>query len=275
MGMKLLYITNDTEVARVADGAGVDEIFVDLETKSKKERQAGRNTVISNHTIDDVGRIKSVVSSATVLVRCNPVGDWTPEEVDSVISAGADTIMLPFFRSAAEVSHFLACVDRRVDIRLLVETPDAVEDLDTILSLPEVNRIHIGLNDLHIAYNSHFMFEPFMNDKLVQISRVCRRHNVAFGIGGIAHLGSKLQPSPQSLLAEHRRLGSDSVILSRSFLDLKNVGRLADFSTVFESRVRELRDLELELKAWDDNEFLSNHLKLKKVIARVVEDLKG
>ena len=80
MPMNLLYITNNTSVAIAADAAGVDEIFIDLEIYGKQDRQAGRNTVISKHEIDDIRRIKSVLSSASTIVRCNPVGDWTSRD---------------------------------------------------------------------------------------------------------------------------------------------------------------------------------------------------
>ena len=132
MAMNLLYITNDTFVAKAADKAGVDEIFIDLETYGKKDRQSGRDTVISQHEIDDIPRIKSVLSSASILVRCNPVGDWTADEIDKIITAGADTVMLPFFEDEKEVKHFMDCVAGRVRTCLLVETIASLENLNKI-----------------------------------------------------------------------------------------------------------------------------------------------
>lgn len=37
--LKLMYITNSPEVASIADGAGVDRIFIDLEQYGKEKRQ--------------------------------------------------------------------------------------------------------------------------------------------------------------------------------------------------------------------------------------------
>jgi len=39
MPLKLMYITNDAEIAKIAENAGVDWIFVDLEINGKEERQ--------------------------------------------------------------------------------------------------------------------------------------------------------------------------------------------------------------------------------------------
>ena len=52
--IRLMYITNDVQVARMAEEAGVDRIFVDLETLGKAERQGGMDTVQSKHTVADV-----------------------------------------------------------------------------------------------------------------------------------------------------------------------------------------------------------------------------
>ena len=41
MPIKLMYITNREEIALIAENAGVDRIFIDLETIGKQERQGG------------------------------------------------------------------------------------------------------------------------------------------------------------------------------------------------------------------------------------------
>lgn len=54
MSLKLMYITNQPEIAQIAESVGVDRIFVDLEYIGKSDRQGGMDTVQSRHTIDDV-----------------------------------------------------------------------------------------------------------------------------------------------------------------------------------------------------------------------------
>ena len=44
----LFYITNNVIEAQIVDGLDIDWIFIDLEKKGKKERQVGRDTVLSN-----------------------------------------------------------------------------------------------------------------------------------------------------------------------------------------------------------------------------------
>ena len=104
--LKLMYITNRPEVASIAESAGVDRIFVDMEFIGKDARQGGMDTVKSHHTVQDVANIKNCVSKAQVLARVNPIHDELPDyfssekEIDAVIEAGADIIMLPFFKTA-------------------------------------------------------------------------------------------------------------------------------------------------------------------------------
>ena len=76
-----------------------------------------------------------------------------------MIHYGADIVMLPFFKDEFEVETFIRYVDKKAKICLLVETPEAVENIDNILALTGIDYIHIGLNDLHLGYGMSFMFE--------------------------------------------------------------------------------------------------------------------
>lgn len=66
MSLKLMYITNRPEIAQIAETAGVDRIFVDLEYIGKAERQGGMDTVQSHHTLEDVKKI-SVLSIVSMI----------------------------------------------------------------------------------------------------------------------------------------------------------------------------------------------------------------
>ena len=46
-----MYITNDPEIAQIAQDAETDRIFVDMEYIGKEKRQKGMNTVKNHHTI--------------------------------------------------------------------------------------------------------------------------------------------------------------------------------------------------------------------------------
>ena len=54
MALKLMYITNDPAVAQIAESAGVDRIFLDMEYIGKGERQKGMDTVPVSYTHLDV-----------------------------------------------------------------------------------------------------------------------------------------------------------------------------------------------------------------------------
>ena len=169
MALTLMYITNKIEIALVAEKYGVDRIWIDLETLGKEERQKGMNTVKSNHTINDIKKIKPFLEKSELLVRINPWNENSKEEIDAVISAGADIIMLPMWRKTSEVSNFIATIGGRCKSVLLLETKDAVECLDEVLDNGGMDEIHIGLNDLHISYGLDFMFQLLANGTVDEI----------------------------------------------------------------------------------------------------------
>ena len=67
--LKLMYITNDPHVAGLAEAAGVDRIFIDLESVGKQLRQGGMNTVQSDHTLADIRNVRPAVKKAELMVR--------------------------------------------------------------------------------------------------------------------------------------------------------------------------------------------------------------
>jgi len=271
--LKLSYITNNLTTAKYADNAGIDEIFVDLEIHGKHQRQKDRDTVISNHSIEDISKIKETLSNSSLLVRCNPIGEWSKNEIDKIIQFGADTVMLPFFKKIKEVEMFLDIINERVKTNLLVETIDAVKNLESILKLDQVNRIHIGLNDLHIEVGNKFMFEPFANGMLDNISEIAKKFDVSFGIGGISKIGSHLIPSPESLIGEHKRLGSSAVILSRSFLASNHNFTEEEIENHFKTGIQDIREREKLVESWTKKEFQENRKLVKKDIKRVIRDM--
>lgn len=249
--LKLMYITNQPEIAKIADDNGVDRIFVDLETLGKQERQGGMDTVQSRHSIEDIPRVKDVIKKAKIMVRVNPLHDATgeylssKEEIDAVIEAGADIIMLPYFKSAKEVETFIQYVSGRVKVLPLVETPEAVNCIDEILSLDGLDEIFVGLNDLSLGYGKKFMFELLTDGTLEMLAAKLRQIEIPFGFGGIASLGKGMLPS-EYIIREHYRLGSTCAILSRSFCRTDIVKDLNEIRKIFETGLPEIRRLEEE-----------------------------
>ena len=237
--MKYLFITDCPEIAEYVEKCGVDRIFIDLEILGKVERQGGRDTVISYHQLENVKKVKQAVRQAEVLVRVNPLNSQSTEEIESVLAQGADCLMLPMFRSLEEVEWFCECVDSRAQVIPLVETVGAVNQLDQIVRVPGVSQIHIGLNDLHLDMELDFMFELMSNGMVEKIASICKDANVRFGVGGISTMEQGLV-SGRMVLSEHARLGSEWVILSRSFH--QNATSLEEFQTGMdlESEIRKV-----------------------------------
>ena len=247
--LKLMYITNRPEIAQIAESAGADRIFVDMEYIGKDERQKGLDTVKSHHTVQDVAAIRDAVETAEVLVRVNPIHaagagqSSSREEIDATVAAGADIIMLPYFKTPEEVQTFLKLVDGRVRTMLLVETPEAVERIDEILALPGIDEVFIGLNDLSLGYGLPFMFQLLVNGVVEELCLKLRRRGVRYGFGGIASIGNGMLPS-EYIIREHYRLGSSCVILSRSFCNVDKVHHIGMINSMFLKGVREIRELE-------------------------------
>ena len=205
MSMRLLYITKDPVVGQVAQRAGVDWIFVDMEYRGKSDRQANRDTVISAHTLEDVQAMRKAISISQLMVRINPWGEWSPDEVEGVVQACTDIIMLPFFTTAAEVAAFIRQVEGRAKTCLLLETMAGIAALDEILAVPGIDFVHIGLNDLHIERGTTFMFEFLADGGVDAIAAKLRAAGITFGFGGIARIGG-LVPPAEHILAESEML---------------------------------------------------------------------
>ena len=60
-------------------------------------------------------------------------------------------VMLPYFKTIEEVKIFIDLLDTTIiEPALLVETLDAITNLEEIIQVFPFKYIHIGLNDLHI-----------------------------------------------------------------------------------------------------------------------------
>ena len=273
--INLFYITNNILEAQMVDKLDIDWIFIDLETVGKKERQVGRNTVMSNHSISDVQKIRSVINNTKILLRCNPIGIHSKKEIEEINkTSGIDMVMLPFFKTVKEVKMFIELLDTsKVEPTLLIETISAIKNLNDILKIFPFKYVHIGLNDIHIERNTSFMFEPFIDGLLDKIVSILRSNNIKFGIGGIGKIGSDLLPTPECLINEHTRLKSSGVILSRSFKgDFSEVSKEL-FETELKQSVIKFREQEKYSKTLEANQFLENYNLMKNDINKVVKNI--
>lgn len=266
--MEFYYITNDVQIAKICDENNIIP-WVDLETLGKEERQKGMNTVKSNHSVQDIGIIKRALNQMPLLVRINPINNDSENEINKVIEEGADIIMLPFFKSHNEVKAFIKLVNKRCKTMLLFETKESVEQIDQILCLEGIDKVHIGLNDLSLSYGLDFMFELISNGTVDYMCSKFKEYGLSYGFGGIAKLGAGNIPA-EYIILEHVRLKSSQAILSRSFCNSEKFNSIEDFRNEFEDSLYKLNQFYNGVKNSGDLYRENNHMFMKTMINELV-----
>ena len=225
--LKLMYITNDPTVAKIAVNAGVDRIFIDMEALGKAERQGGMDTVQSHHVPEDISKVRAAIGKkAEIMARVNPLNPNSQAEIDASIENGADVIMLPMWRTADDLRQLVRMVNGRAKVMPLLETDTAAEHLPEALTVPGIDQMHIGLNDLHLCYHQRFMFQLLTDGTVDRLCAELREANIPYGFGGVGRPGSGTLPA-ECFIDEHYRLGSQYVIQSRSFCNTERVWRIS------------------------------------------------
>lgn len=267
----LMILADTPDTALSAQEAGIDRIFYDLEYVGKAERQHGRNTVISHNDIDDIPAIRKVVTNSKLLVRTNPIHAYTAMEIEKAIAYGADILMLPMAMDHHDVEAFVKLVNGRAKTCIMVETAAAMARIDKILAVPGVDELFIGLNDLHISLGLTFMFELISGGLVEYIARKCNNAGIPFGFGGIARIGEGMLPA-DNILGEHIRLGSSSVILSRTFKGIVGVDSNAHPINLKEE-VQKVRSRIMEISQWSENDFMKNQQFIVQSVDKIVTQL--
>jgi hypothetical protein len=215
---RLTLLTNNVAFAQRAEAWGVDRIGLDLERVGKLERQQGEGLRLSDHRPEDLPGIVQVLRRARPFVRVNPIHQGTADEIETVIGAGARVLMLPYFRTAAEVETFVRRVDGRARATILIETSSALVRLREILAVPGIDEVMVGLNDLRIELRVRNFFEVLSSPLLDGVAAQVREKDLDFSVGGVARPDDASLPVPPDLvLAQYPRLGATGAWLSRSF----------------------------------------------------------
>lgn len=275
MALKLMYLTNSPRIAAIAEKNGVDRIFLDLELRGKEARQANMDTVISHNSFADVRPLRAALHKAELLVRINSVYDGTKDEVDRVIKDGADVVMLPYFKTAKEVESFINAVNGRAKTCLLCETPEAAEHIDEILSVPGIDEVHIGINDLHLGYHRHFMFELVADGTVERLCTAFRQRGLFYGFGGVGRPGGNVPLPAENIIDEHYRLQSNMVILSRAFCDVTKVSDEAQIEEIFRHAVADMRAYEAVAAEKSAAQLQESHLDTQARVQKIVEKIKA
>jgi HpcH/HpaI aldolase/citrate lyase family len=214
----LFLFSTDCDFIPRAVAAGVAGVIVDWECLGKEARQAGADTQINHHTVDDLRRVR-LCTDARIICRINGHGAATKHEVELAISAGADEILLPMVRTTEEVEAVLEQVRARCGVGIQIETQAAVH-LACKLSALRLSRVYVGLNDLALERKSPNIFTAILDGTIEDIRQW---FDVPFGFTGLT-LPDRGFPIPTRLLmGELIRLKCDFSVLRRSFYrDLEN-----------------------------------------------------
>ena len=265
MAINLMLVTSDIENIKESQKAGVDRIFFDLEYINKKERQQGRNTLILHNDIEEIPEIRKVLNKSELLVRVNALNPDSKQEIDKAIEYGADIIMLPMVMDAKDVKTLVDYVGGRANVMPMIETAQALARIDDILDVKGIDEIYIGLNDLHISMGLTFMFELLSGGLVEYAAEKIKKAGIKFGFGGMAKIGEGSLPA-EAILAEHYRLSSNSVILSRTFRN--EVGDNKE-KVDLKKEIRKIREFERKISLWSETEFEENRLFVKKKVKEI------
>lgn len=270
--LNLMYITNDPVVAKIAADAGVDRIFIDMEVLGKAERQGGMDTVQSHHVLEDIAKVRAAIGSAEIMARVNPLNPNSQAEIDASIENGADVIMLPMWRTADDLRQFVSMVGGRAKVMPLLETDAAADNLSEAVKVSGIDQMHIGLNDLHLCYHQKFMFQLLADGTVDRLCMQLRGANIPYGFGGVGRPGSGTLPA-EYIIGEHYRLGSQYVILSRSFCNTGTITDMDEIRRIFTEGVADIRRVERDCAAWTQEQFEENHRRVCACVDKIVRGM--
>ena len=272
MALSLMYITNNPDVALIGERCGVDRLWVDMEWMGKEERQPG-DTVKSHHTLEDITKLRKVLTKSQLMTRVNPIHDGSKEEIREAIDRGAEVVMLPMWKTVDEAKRFVDYVNGRATVNLLLETKEAWNILNEVVAIPGIDEIYVGLNDLHLSLHKTFMFEMLADGTVDEICGILKTNKIKYGFGGIGRIGGGMLPADH-ILAEHVRVGSQMVILSRTFCNTNLIHDLDEIHEDFQKGVKDLKEAEKQYLTYSPEQLWDVHQQVKDEVASIVRKIK-
>ena len=210
---ELLLFHRDIAFSKECVAAGIDGLIIDFETKGKARRQDGFDTEINAHTLKDLEAVRDL-TGARILCRTNAPGPESTKEIDQVLRAGADEIIVPMIRQLDEARAVIDAVAGAARITLMIETVESLKIAPDLCALP-IDRIYVGLNDLHISRGTSTLFEPLIDGCLEAIRADVQ--GLQFGFGGITLRGQGHPLPVHHFVSDLARLNADFTFLRRSF----------------------------------------------------------
>jgi 4-hydroxy-2-oxoheptanedioate aldolase len=193
------------DVPAIAAACGYDSVYVDLEhTSTSLETAAMLCASAVGAGISGLVRVPSHDPSVIARVLDNgAVGVIVPHvnskvEAQAVVDAarfppnghrsisGPNAVSGYDAKTAAELTDLL---ERQTVVAVMVETPEAVENCDSIAAVNGVDMILLGPSDLTAEMGIHGEYENEHFHRAVElVAAACREHGVALGVAGIKSL---------------------------------------------------------------------------------------
>lgn len=196
-------LVRNVEIARIAATCGFDTIYVDVEH--------------STFSLDTTSQICVAALDAGVapFVRVPALG---PEYVCRALDGGALGIIAPHIRTAAEAAALVRCAkyppkgersaggplpqyqyrdfpvaeanaaaNEATMVIAMMETRDALENVDAIAAVDGIDMLFIGTNDLCGELGIHGQFDhKLVRDAYARTIAACRGRGKHVGVGGLA-----------------------------------------------------------------------------------------
>lgn len=213
------------EVPMIAAACGFDAIFVDLEHSATSLETAAMICVSALNTgITPIARVSS----------------HNPFHAARILDTGAQGVMVPHVENAAEAAaivknlrfppmgrrsaygtgptlRYRAIAQGEVNeflnvqelLIMMLETPEAIENAETIAAVPGVDMVHIGGLDVSNMMGIPAAYrDPRMRAAFEKVARACANHGKAMGVGG-ARGDLELQKDLIRLGVRYLTTGSD------------------------------------------------------------------
>lgn len=214
----LTLFTNNPELARAGNAAGIDRIGLDLERIGKEHRQDTKKAWISDHKIHELEAVRDQLTQSVLFARTNPIYTGSRDEINCLIDQGVTVLMLPMFRTVKEAATFIELIDGRAFVSLLVETASAAVRLHEIVKLSGIGEIHFGLNDMYLDMKLANHFEVLTSGFLDRLTDIVNAAGVPYGFAGIGRPNDSRLPIPSDLIyAQYPRLGATRALVARVF----------------------------------------------------------
>ena len=190
----------DTVSAQLMATSGLDWLTIELEHSHLTIEHAARACAIISAT-GCVPLVRVPTGSTENIKRVLDTGAWgivvplvnTRAECEAVVRAaryrplGQRTIggQLGPINFATDPATYFARANDEILVIIMAETREAVANIDEILSVPGIDAVFVGPNDLHASLGAAPSFDstlPEFNTALATILAAAKKHGIAPGI---------------------------------------------------------------------------------------------